>query len=156
MAEKNFHKQQEQDFELIRLLGKDIRGSKDVFTGLTLVKGINWAVSNAICKITGIDKDKKVGELDTDDIKKIEDFMSNPTLPSFLKNRQKDFDSGEDFHLYSSDLNLRQEFDIKRLKKIRSYKGLRHAFNLPVRGQRTKSNFRPNRRKNAAAGSKKK
>ena len=40
-----------------------------------------------------------------------------------------------------------KSFDIKRLKKIKSYRGIRHAANLPVRGQRTKSHFRSNRRK---------
>jgi small subunit ribosomal protein S13 len=37
---------------------------------------------------------------------------------------------------------LKKEFDIKRLKKIRSYRGLRHATGRPVRGQRTKGHFR--------------
>ena len=44
---------------------------------------------------------------------------------------------------------LQTEFDIKRLKKIKSYKGYRHMSNLPVRGQRTRSNFRRNRRRGA-------
>ena len=66
-----------------------------------------------------------------------------------MLNRQNDFESGEDKHLTGSNLELRKEFDIKRLKKIKSYKGLRHSSNLPMRGQRTKSNFRRNRRKGA-------
>mgnify|MGYP003994385531 CR=1 FL=1 len=53
------------------------------------------------------------------------------------------------------DLKLRKEFDIKRLKKIKSYKGVRHNYNLPVRGQRTKANFRKNRKKSGAKGAKK-
>lgn len=44
-------------------------------------------------------------------------------------------------------LELQTEFDIKRLKKIKSYRGIRHAANLPVRGQRTKSHFRKNKTK---------
>jgi len=42
-------------------------------------------------------------------------------------------------------LKLRKEFDIKRLKKVKSYRGMRHAFGLPVRGQRTRSHFRKGR-----------
>ncbi len=150
------HNTQEQDYELVRLLGKDIRGSKKLFAGLTLVKGVNWAIANAICKITGLSKSKQIGDLTPEEIKQLEEFMSNPTIPSYLKNRRNDFDTGEDSHLFGADLSLKKEFDIKRLKKIRCYKGLRHTVNLPVRGQRTKSNFRPNRRKSGAVGSKKK
>jgi len=155
MAEKHNKNTQEQDYELVRLLGKDIRGSKRLFAGLTLVKGVNWAIANAICKITGISKTAKIGDLTQEEMKQIEDFMAKPSFPLFLKNRRNDFDTGEDSHLYGADLNLKKEFDIKRLKKIRSYKGLRHTVGLPVRGQRTKSNFRPNRRKSGAVGSKK-
>jgi small subunit ribosomal protein S13 len=62
-------------------------------------------------------------------------------------NRRIDFETGEKGHLTGSDLDLKKEFDIKRLKKIKSYKGLRHNVGLPVRGQRTKANFRRNRKK---------
>ena len=44
-------------------------------------------------------------------------------------------------------LKMAKENDVKRMKTIRCYKGVRHAFNLPVRGQRTKSNFRRNKGK---------
>ena len=64
-------------------------------------------------------------------------------------------ESGEDQHVSGADLKLRREFDIKRLKKIRSYRGIRHVANLPVRGQRTKANFRRNRGKSVAATKKK-
>jgi small subunit ribosomal protein S13 len=45
-------------------------------------------------------------------------------------------------HLIESDLELKKEFDIRRLKEIDSYKGWRHTIGLPVRGQKTKSSFR--------------
>ena len=82
--------------------------------------------------------------------------MEDPKVPSFLKNRQNDFDGGKDKHLVGADLKLRKEFDIKRLRKIRSYRGIRHAVGLPVRGQRTKSNFRKNRKKSGSIGIKSK
>ena len=59
-----------------------------------------------------------------------------------MKNRRLDIETGKTSHLYGADLEITKEFDIKRLKKIKSYKGIRHSFRLPVRGQRTKSHFR--------------
>jgi small subunit ribosomal protein S13 len=148
MAEhKNNNKQQEKGYELVRVLGKDIIGSKSIFAGLTKIKGISWSIANIICKSLKIDKKTKVADLSDEQLKNIETFMTTTNFPSFLKNRQKDFDNGEDLHYYGSDLSLKTEFDIKRLKKIKSYKGVRHTAKLPVRGQRTKANFRPNKKK---------
>src|SRR3989344_2028209 len=87
-----------------------------------------------------------------EEIKDSEEFAKDVDAPSYLKNRQKDFDDGKDKHILGSDLKLREEFDIKRLKKIKSYKGARHSAGLPVRGQRTKSHFRKNRKKSGAVG----
>ena len=102
-----------------------------------------------------IDKHKKVEDFSEEELSKIEEFIRNPSIPGFLKNRQKDFEDGEDKHLSGIDLKLRKEFDIKRLRKIKSYKGIRHGVGLPVRGQRTKSNFRKNKKPSVAAGKKK-
>ncbi len=135
--------------KIIRILSKDIPGGMTVYSGLTRIKGVSWAVSGATCHSLKIDRKKKIGELTQEEIKKITEFIKNPNIKPFLKNRAKDFESGEDKHLIGSDLDLRKEFDIKRLKKIRSYRGLRHSAGLPLRGQRTKSNFRKNRAKGA-------
>ena len=132
---------------VIRILSKDIEGKMTIYSGLTKIKGISWAFANAICKSLNIDKKRKIGSLTDDEIKKISDFVKNPTSPQQVLNRRKDFNSGENKHLTGSDLELTQEFDIKRLKKIKSYRGLRHMIGLPLRGQRTKSNFRKNRHK---------
>ena len=67
-------------------------------------------------------------------------------------NRRFDRDDGTNKHYFGTDLDLAKEFDIKRYKKIRSYKGLRHALGQPVRGQRTRSHFR---RKGKSIGVKK-
>ena len=53
-------------------------------------------------------------------------------------------------------MDLKKDFDIKRLKKIKSYKGFRHSSKLPLRGQRTKGNFRKNRAKSVGIKKKKK
>ncbi len=130
---------------LIRILSTDIPSGKSVYAGLTRIKGVSWSFSNAVCNVLGINKDKKISDLTEKEREKISDFIKNPKLPVFTLNRRKDFASGEDRHLIGSDLELRKEFDIKRLKKIRSYRGLRHVLGLPVRGQRTKAHFRKHR-----------
>lgn len=132
---------------LVRILAKDISGNMSVYAGLATIKGISWAVANALCKQLKIPKNKKIGELTKEEIATITAFMKHPAMPEYIKNRQRDFDSGEDRHLVGSDLELRKEFDIKRLKKIKSYRGIRHAAKLPLRGQRTKGNFRTHRKK---------
>ena len=157
VEEEKKHKRKEvhEDVSLVRVLGKDIRGDKQLFAGLTQIKGISWAFANAMCGVLKLDEKKKIQDISAEEMKKIEDFVKNPKVPGFLKNRQKDFEDGEDKHLTGADLKLRGEFDVKRLKKIKSYKGVRHSANLPVRGQRTRSNFRRNRKPSVAAGKKK-
>lgn len=145
-----------EEVNLIRILGKDIKAEKKILSGLTKIKGIGWAFANAICKKLKIDENKKIKDLSEEEIAKITSFVENPDIPGFLKNRRKDFDGGEDKHLKGADLDLRKEFDIKRLKKVRAYRGARHAMGLPVRGQRTRSNFRRNKKKSGAVGVRKK
>jgi len=127
---------------LVRIYGYDIPGSKNLYTGLTYIKGISWSVSNAICHKLNYPKTKKISELSKDEIKKIENFIQSLDVPSYLKNRRADPETGKTEHYYSSDLDMKREFDIKRLRNIKSYRGIRHALKLPVRGQRTRSHFR--------------
>lgn len=138
---------------LVRMFGQDIPGSKSLYVGLTHIKGISWAVANALCIQLGLNKRMKVGELSKDDISKMEAQFRAVELPLFLRNRRRDPETGRDRHLFTNDLDMQKEFDIKRLKKIKSYRGLRHAQGLPVRGQRTRSHFR---KKGGLVGIKKK
>ena len=147
--EEEKSKEKEYRERVVRILSKDIEGGMTVYAGLSKIKGISWALANAICKVLGIDKRRKIGSLTDEQIKKIIEFVKNPQLPSYILNRRKDFESGKDKHLTGGELELQNEFDIKRLKKIKSYKGYRHSAGLPLRGQRTRSNFRKNRRKGA-------
>lgn len=142
--------------KIIRILSKDLEGDSTVYSGLTKIKGISWSFSNAVCKSLGIDKRKKIVSLSPEEIKKIEMFIKNPQLPEYIMNRRKDLESGENKHLQGTDLELRKDFDVKRLKQIRSYRGLRHTLGLPMRGQRTKSHFRKNRKKGSGIKSKSK
>ena len=141
---------------IIRILSRDIEGGMKVYAGLAKVKGISWGLSNAICKVLNMDKNRKIGSLTEVEIKKISEFVKNPSVPVFLLNRRLDFETGRDKHLTGSDLELQKDFDIKRLKQIRSYRGYRHALGLPSRGQRTRSNFRKNRGKSVGIKNKKK
>jgi small subunit ribosomal protein S13 len=151
---KKKHMKEESHVTLIRIMGKDIPGDKTLFAGLTKIPGISWSFANALCKSAGLNKKDKIQDIDKAKIEEIENAVKNPKVPSFLKNRQKDFEGGEDKHISGADLKLRKEFDIKRIRKIRSYKGSRHAVGLPVRGQRTKANFRRNRKPSVAAAKK--
>jgi small subunit ribosomal protein S13 len=134
---------------IVRILSKDIEGKMSIYSGLTKIKGISWAASKAICKNAGIESNRKIGSLNEEEVAKIENVAKKAKIPEHIVNRRKDLEDGEKTHLVGPDLELKQEFDIKRLKKIKSYRGLRHLLKLPLRGQRTKSNFRRNRKKGA-------
>ncbi len=134
--------------QIVRIINVDVSGSKKLFNALRQVVGISYSISNAVCSVMGLDKNIRVGSLSDEEVKKIEHVVRNPDkygIPKYMMNRRKDYDSGEDKHLITSDLKLFTGFDIKRLKKIKCYKGIRHSLGLPVRGQRTRSHFRHGR-----------
>ena len=62
--------------------------------------------------------------------------------PSWAINRQMDYETGADMHLFGNDLDIIQKDDINRMKMIRCYRGIRHEGRHKVRGQRTRSNGR--------------
>jgi len=138
---------------LVRILGYDIPGSRNLYAGLTRIKGVSWTIANAVCLKIGFSKNKKVSELSKSDIQKIEEFLRNLPVYDFLKNRRMDVETGQTAHFFGADLDMKRDFDIKRLREIKSYKGVRHATKQPVRGQRTRSHFRT---KGRAMGVKKK
>jgi small subunit ribosomal protein S13 len=142
----------------IRVANTDLVGSKSIYHALRKIKGVSFMFANAICSVADIPKNKKAGILSDQEIKKMNDILADPTkfnLKSWLFNRNRDYDSGEDRHILTSDLDFTKEFDLRRLKKIKSNRGMRHAWGLPLRGQRTKSNFRKNKKK-ASLGVKRK
>lgn len=147
MAEAKTGEKKEKEEKIIRIMSHDVRGGMSVHSGLTKIKGVSWGMSNAACRKTGTDKRRKIESLSEKEIKKISDFMKNPDVPDHLKNRRFDPETGENRHLTGTDLELRKSFDVKKLKQTKSYRGVRHAAGLPLRGQRTKGNFRKNRAK---------
>lgn len=127
---------------IVRIASTDIPGHFNIYHGLTRIKGVSWSFSNAICLVLGMDRKRKISTLTESEIEKIIKFLEKPQLRPFLLNRRFDRISGENKHLITSNLELQREFDIRDMKKIRSYKGWRHATGQPVRGQRTRSHFR--------------
>ena len=136
--------------QLVRLANTDINGNIAVGHGLTKIRGIGFMYANMVCMLTHIDSTKKTGLLDSGEIERINDFLANPgkyNVPPWMMNRRLDFETGKNMHLLTGDLGFVVEQDIRRMKKIKSYKGVRHSIGQPVRGQRTKSNFRRNKGK---------
>lgn len=131
--------------QIVRLIDVDILGNKPIYYAINQVRGMGFSMVNSICNLLKLDKNKKVGECTDEELAKIEAAIRNPPVPAWMMNRRKDLDTGKDIHLLSSDLKFATDFDIKRMRKIKCYKGVRHSLGQPVRGQRTKSHFRRGR-----------
>lgn len=134
----------------VRIANTDLDGNKPIYNALTKIKGINIMFSNAVLNVAGIEKAKKAGYLSENEANKIDNIIKEPAkfgIPSWTFNRKKDPEDGADKHLIGATLTFTQDNDIKMMKKIKSYKGVRHILGLPVRGQRTRSNFRKNKGK---------
>jgi len=132
----------------VRIANTDLDGNKPIGNALLKIKGISFMFSNAILNVSAIQKTKKAGYLTDEETAKIDDIIRDPSkvkIPSWLYNRKRDPEDNSDKHLVGSTLAFTQDNDIKMMKKIKSYKGVRHSLGLPVRGQRTRSNFRKNK-----------
>ena len=133
------------DFKyIIRIANSDVSGEERIGNALTSIRGIGPRISNAIIQKLGLDPNKMAGKLDDKNIVDIENTIMNLNehIPDWLLNRQKDYDTGEDIHSVSVDLKMTNNDDLNRMKKVKSYKGIRHASGHKVRGQRTYSNGR--------------
>lgn len=130
---------------LLRIVDKDVNGEDSIWLALTKVKGCDFMLSNAICFVLGLPKEEKCGYLTEQDVEQIEDCMQHPIkygIPLWMLNRRKDLETGEDRHLVGSNLTLQQNLDIKALKKIRNYRGIKHIKGKRVRGQRSRTTGR--------------
>ena len=129
-----------------RVLNTDLNGHKPIAHALLKVNGISYAMANSICNLLKLDKNKKAGLFTDVDAKKIEQFVTNPNnFPKWMLNRRLDPETGENKHIIGSDLKFTKELDIKKLKKLKTYRGMRHSIGQPTRGQRTRSHFRHGR-----------
>lgn len=122
----------------MRILGITVPNEKRLEIGLTCLYGIGISSARKILKQVGIDAGKKAKDLTLDEENKIRLIVEKIPIEG----------------------NLKREVaaNIKRLKDVKSYRGIRHMKRLPVRGQRTKTNSRTvrgNVRKTMASGKRK-
>jgi small subunit ribosomal protein S13 len=134
--------------EIIRLANTDVEADKPLYVALTTIKGIGYTTSRAICTVGNFDANVKLSTLTEQDREKLEDIIYNPVkfgLPAWSLNRRKSLETGEDLHLIGSDLEVAKKFDIQKMIDLKTWKGVRHMYGMPVRGQRTRSSFRKGR-----------
>ncbi|MDX1610943.1 MAG: 30S ribosomal protein S13 [Candidatus Thermoplasmatota archaeon] len=129
---------------IVRIANTDLDGNKPVYLALTAVKGVGSRVATAVTDHCGVDRHVKIGSLPEEQIEQLSEAVSNvdEIVPPWMLNRRKDVSTGEDLHLLRMDLDQQLREDLNRLKKIRSYRGIRHEQGQKVRGQRTRSNGR--------------
>lgn len=107
----------------VRIAGVTLPNEKRVEASLTYIFGIGNTRSKVILKTAGVNPDTRVKNLNEDEVNKLRNIIEKQ---------------------YKVEGDLKREIggNIKRLKEISSYRGSRHAKNLPVRGQRSKTNSR--------------
>lgn len=119
-----------------RLVGVDIPDNKRAIIALTYIYGIGRVKSEEILKKTGIDINTRAKDLSGQDLAKLQKILDEYMVEGDLKKNIRD--------------------NVQRLKRIGSYRGLRHAQSLPARGQRTRTNARTKRGKRKTIGALKK
>jgi small subunit ribosomal protein S13 len=122
---------------MARISGVDLPRTKRIEIGLTYIFGIGRHRSNLILSTAGVSPDVRVKDLTEEDVRKITRVL-------------------EDEGRVEGDLRKEISMNIKRLIEIGSYRGGRHRRNLPVRGQRTKTNARTRKGPRKGAVAKKK
>jgi small subunit ribosomal protein S13 len=122
---------------MARMLGVTLPDEKRIDYALTILYGIGWTNVKAVLSQTGVDANKKVKEVSEEEFKKILEIIeTNYKVEGYLREAVNE--------------------NIKRLREIGSYRGIRHIRGLPVDGQRTKSNARTKRGKRKTVGALKK
>ena len=122
---------------MARIAGINIPLNKRAEVGLTYIYGIGRSTSNQILRDTGVDPDRRIGDLTDDEVVKLREAVET--------------------HEVEGDLRRERSQNVKRLQEIGSYRGLRHRRGLPVNGQRTKTNARTRKgpKRMSVAGKKK-
>jgi small subunit ribosomal protein S13 len=122
---------------MARIAGVDLPRTKRIEIGLTYIYGIGRKRSVDILEAAGVSRDIRIKDLSEDDVRQISRVI-------------------EEQGRVEGDLRKEISINIKRLMEIGSYRGLRHRRNLPVRGQRTKTNARTRKGPRKGAVAKKK
>ncbi len=124
---------------MARIAGVDIPREKRVEIALTYIYGIGLTTSRKILTVTRVSPDTRVKNLTEEEVARIREFIDR-----------------SDHLKVEGDLRSEVAMNIKRLGEINSYRGIRHRRNLPVHGQRTRTNARTRRgAKKTVAGKKK-
>lgn len=121
---------------MVRIAGINLQDKKRIDYALTKIYGIGWSNVGQILKAANIESSRR-----TDGITEEEANRLQKTIETYK---------------IEGDLRRENQGNIKRLKEIGSYRGIRHIRNLPVRGQRTRSNARTKRGKRVTIGALKK
>lgn len=145
MADEEKTEENENLKGIVRLAGRDLKGSRRIQAAISGLKGIGSSMAKAIVYAAGIDGTQQVGSLRDEQVESLESVFDDPVghgIPKYMLNRRKDYDTGEDLHLLGGDIEMAEREDISREKDIQSRTGIRHQRGLPVRGQRTRSTGR--------------
>ena len=121
-----------------RIAGVNIPDNKRIVISITYIYGIGNTLSKKILEKAKIDKNRKAKDLTSEEVNNLREII-------------------EKNHKIEGDLRRQVMINIKRLKDVGSFRGSRHAKNLPTRGQRTKTNnrtVRGNVRKTIGSGRK--
>jgi len=130
------------DFKhIIRILNTNVDGKRQVPFGLTAIKGCGRRFAMLICKRARIPQTQRCGALTEDQCQSIQSILEHPLdhgFPVWMLNRRRDIKEGKNVHLASTGLDSYIREDVERMKKMKLHRGLRHYWNLKVRGQMTK------------------
>ena len=110
---------------MARISGVDLPREKRIEIGLTYIYGIGRARATNILAETGVDPSTRVKDLTDEEVNRIRDYVESDSE-----------------NLIEGDLRREIAMNIKRLREIGCYRGIRHRKGLPVRGQKTKTNAR--------------
>ncbi len=130
---------------IVRVAGVDLNGDRQLRWALTAIKGVGINFATMLCRALNMDPHMKAGYLTDEQVKLIEGMLTDPVskgIPGWSVNRPKDYGTGKDVHLTTAKLVMAWREDVNRLRRMRAYRGIRHELGLPLRGQRTRSNFR--------------
>ncbi|MEM1700435.1 MAG: 30S ribosomal protein S13 [Candidatus Anstonellales archaeon] len=146
---KTTEKTQDVKRGIVRIAGVDVLGNTKLYRALWKIRGISFTTGKFIVKLIsdklGIPKDTLVGNLDDDQIQKIDNLLANldsTVMPTYLMNRRSDIWDGKSYHLIMNDLAFATRMSIERKKKMYNWQGYRHLRGKKVRGQRTKNTGR--------------
>jgi len=144
-SQMRFYTMSEDYKHIVRVSGSDIDGQENILQGLTRIRGVGLRLSRVIITKLGMDPSQRLGFLTDAELKKIEKLIKDPIssdFPDWYVNRPRDRMSGRMLHLTGSDLDFAHRNDIDRLRRIKSWRGVRHSLGLRVRGQHTRTTGR--------------